>query len=56
MGVVGAVGKISAFQLQGPLFDSCNGLVSSPGGVKDSHPINTTETGDKCRLHGPLGS
>ena len=25
-------------------------------GVKDSHPLNTTETGDKHRLHGPLSS
>ena len=31
-------------------------LVSHPGGVKDSHPLNTTEIGDKRRLHGPLGS
>ena len=30
--------------------------MSRPGGVKDSHPLNTTETGDKRRLHGPLGS
>ena len=33
-----------------------DGLVSHPGGVKDSHPLNTTETGDKRWLHGPLGS
>ena len=30
------------------------GLVSHSGGVKDSHPLNTTETGDKRPLHGPL--
>ena len=34
----------------------CERLVSHPGGVKDSHLLNTTETGDKRRLHGPLGS
>ena len=34
---------------------TCDGLVSCPGGVKDSHPLNTTETGDKRHLHGPLG-
>ena len=33
---------------------TCDGLVSHPGGIKDSHPLNTTETGDKRRLHGPL--
>ena len=33
-----------------------DGLVSCPGGIKDSHPFNTTETGDKRRLHGPPGS
>ena len=33
-----------------------DGLVSRPGGVKDSHPLTSTETGDKRRLHGrPLG-
>ena len=26
------------------------------GGVKDSHPLNTTETGDKRRVYVPLGS
>ena len=35
---------------------TCDGLMSRPGGVKDSHPLNTTETGDERRLHGPLGS
>ena len=25
-------------------------------GESNSHPLNTTETGDKCRLHGPPGS
>ena len=30
-----------------------DGLVSRPGGVKDSNPLNTTESGDKRRLHGP---
>ena len=29
---------------------TCDGLVSCPGGVNDSHPLNTTETGDKRRL------
>ena len=29
---------------------TCDGLVSRPGGVNDSHPLNTTETGDKCQL------
>ena len=33
---------------------TCDGLVSRPGGVKDSHPLNTTETKDKRRLHEPL--
>ena len=28
---------------------TCDGLVSLPGGVKLSHPLNTTETGDKRR-------
>ena len=32
-----------------------DGLVSRPGGVKDSRLLKTTETGDKHRLHGPLG-
>ena len=32
-----------------------NGLVSCPGEVKGSHPLNTTESGDKRQLHGPLG-
>ena len=35
---------------------TCDGLVSHPGGVKDPHALNTTETGDKRRLYGPLGS
>ena len=30
-------------------------IVSHPGGVNDSHLLNTTETGDKCCLHEPLG-
>ena len=29
---------------------TCDGLVSHPRGVKDSHLLNTTETGDKYRL------
>ena len=33
---------------------TCDALVSRPGAVKDSHPINITETEDKRRLHGPL--
>ena len=33
-----------------------DGLVSHPGEVKDSHPLNTTETGAKHRHHGPHGS
>ena len=28
---------------------TCDGLVSHAGGVKDSHPLNITETGDKRR-------
>ena len=35
---------------------TCDGLVSHPGGVKDSYSLNTTEIGDKRRLHGPLDS
>ena len=35
---------------------NCDGLVSHPRGVKDSHLLNTTETGDKRRLRGPPGS
>ena len=35
---------------------TCDGLISHPGGVKGSHPLNTKETGDKRQLHGPLGS
>ena len=35
---------------------TCDGLVYHPEGVKDSHPFNTRETGDKRRHHGPLGS
>ena len=34
---------------------TCDGVVSHSGGVKDSHPLNTTETRDKYWLHGPLG-
>ena len=30
---------------------TCDGLVSHPGEVKDSHPLNTTETGDKRRFN-----
>ena len=30
--------------------NTCDGLVFLPGGVKDSPPINTIETGDKHRL------
>ena len=33
---------------------TCDRLVSHPGGVKDSHPLNTTEIGDKRRLRGHL--
>ena len=33
-----------------------DGLVSRPGEVKDSHLLNTTETGDKRELHCPLSS
>ena len=29
---------------------TCDGLVSRPGGVNDSHPLNTTETRDKHLL------
>ena len=36
---------------------TCDGLVSRPGGVKDSHPlINIAETGDERRLQKPLSS
>ena len=35
---------------------TCDGLVSHPGKVKDTHPLHTTETGDKRRLHGLLCS
>ena len=35
---------------------ACDELVSRPGGVKDSHPLNSRETGDKRWLHGPIGS
>ena len=34
---------------------TCDGLECRPGGVKDSHPLITIETGDKSWLHGPLG-
>ena len=30
---------------------TCDGLVSNPGGVKYSHPLKSTETGDKRQLH-----
>ena len=33
-----------------------NGLMSHPGGVKDSHPLKTTETGNKHLLHRPHAS
>ena len=29
---------------------TCDKLVSRPREVNDSHPLNTTETGDRCRL------
>ena len=29
--------------------------MSHPGGVEDSHPLNTTEAGDLRWLHGPHG-
>ena len=32
------------------------GLASRPGRLKDSDLLNTTETVDKRRLHGPPGS
>ena len=35
---------------------TCDGLVFRPGGVKDSHPLNTTENGDKRQHLGLLGS
>lgn len=31
----------------------CNGLVTHSGGVNDSHPLSTTEAGDKHRLNAP---
>ena len=34
---------------------TCGGLVSRSGGVKDSHPLNITETEVKRRLHGLRG-
>ena len=30
---------------------TCDRLVSRPGGIKDSHPLNNTETGDKHLLN-----
>ena len=34
---------------------TCNDyIMSRPGGVKDSHPLNTTETGDKRSSIGHL--
>ena len=33
---------------------TCHGLVSCPGGVIDSHPLITTEFGDKGRPYEPL--
>ena len=38
------------------LSGTSDGSVAHPGGVKDSHLLNTTETGVKLRLHGPPGS
>lgn len=34
---------------------TCNGLVSHPGGVYDSHPLSTTETRDKHWPYVPNG-
>lgn len=34
---------------------TCDGLVSHIGGVNDSHPLSTTETGDKHRPYAPNG-
>ena len=55
--------QLSFPSLQGRLMSTsicweltCDGLVSRLGGVKASHPLNTTETGYKRRLHWPLGS
>ena len=27
-------------------------MIDDAGGVKHSHPLNTSETGDTCQLHG----
>ena len=35
---------------------TCNGLVSCPGRVIGSHPLSTTESGDRHRPCEPLGS
>ena len=35
---------------------TCDGLVSCSGGVTDSHPVNTTEKGDKHWPYAPLGT
>ena len=35
---------------------TCHGLVSCPGEVKDSLPLNIAETGDKSRCYEPFGS
>ena len=35
---------------------TCDGLVSHPRRVKDSHPLNTWETEDKRGLHWAYGS
>ena len=37
------------------LIPGSDGLVFHPRGVKGPHPLNTTETADKHRLHGTLG-
>ena len=35
---------------------ACDGLVSCPGGGRGSHPLNTTETGNKGRPNEPFGA
>ena len=35
---------------------TCDGLMSCPGGVIDSQPLDTTETRDKHRPYESLGS
>ena len=44
------------FQKSYNLFYAFSRSVSHPGGIKDSHPPNTTKTGDKRRFNGPPGS